>query len=244
MRIKISPALLILLFSIISLPISAQENTGNSLWTRAVEYFAANEGLRPGTMHVQSKTFDRKDKLEKDETQYYMLSYDLEGQPETELIKAIENGVDITEKKKEEIEVSGASRNRRSGGDGEEFNKSPLDPDFQNSITAIDSGNKEYRNGQLCSVWAFEFLLNDKYTAVGKAWLNPANGAAVSLEYTLTPEYPFTENVIIRIDYTLEESGKWYADKFIFRGTMNLIVMKKRFDTTSTFSDYTGDQSP
>lgn len=238
MKKNISIALFISVFIFCSPLLFAQQTAQDTLWQKAVEFFADNEGLRPGTMHVRSLTFDRKDKLEKEESQLYNLSYDSQGQPETELIQAVENGEDITEKKIEDIEVSGASRNRRSGGDGEEFNKSPLDPEFQNSINATNSGISEYRDGQLCSVWDFEFVLNEKYTAIGKAWLNPANGAAVSLEYTLTPEYPFTENVMIRIDYTLEDSGKWYARKFIFRGTMDLIVMKKRFDTTSTFSDY------
>ena len=101
---------------------------------------------------------------------------------------ALENGEDITEKKRRQQE-RGSEHPRRGGpgGNMEEMMKHPLDPEFQNDVEASDTGRTEYSRGKLCSVWNFSIKLNDKYSGRGTAWLDAETGEAVSMNYEIEP---------------------------------------------------------
>ena len=64
----------------------------------------------------------------------------IDGDVEQRLIKAMEDGEDITEKKWKELEKSSSRYRGSPPGDMEGMDKHPLDPENQRDVTASDSG--------------------------------------------------------------------------------------------------------
>jgi hypothetical protein len=206
-------------------------------WSSAVGYFNLGKDLNPHRMNVLSKTYNGKGEIEKTEEMLYLLSYDADGESVNELIRAIENGKDITEKKKKETSRHG-ERGGGPPGNSEDFQKSPLDPDLQDDVSASDTGIIQYKAGERCVVWNFRMKLNNDLNAVGKAWISEKTGAAVSLIYQLEPDFPFVEEMNIGLNYITDGSGRWLLDELHFDGRINMIIMKKSFDSVTSFSDY------
>ena len=100
------------------------------------------------------------------------------------------------------------------------------------------SGRREYKNGRSCEIWDFEMKLNKKYTAVGTAWLDPATGSAVSLSYRIEPLFPFVEEMKIAMDFETDAEQRWFLSSMNMAGRVNMIIMKRTFDSVMEFSDY------
>jgi len=230
LKIKKSAIFSILLLST-ALPLAAE-----ATWDTAVSYYKESQELKPYSMGVLSKTYNGKGEIEKTEEMMYALNYNAQGETVSELIRALEDGKDITEQKKKE------NRNNqgRGGppGESEDYRKSPLDPALQNDVTAFDTGMIQYKQGQRCTVWEFRLKLNSSHDAAGKAWISTETGAAVSLKYRLEPNFPFVEEMNISLDYRTDNSNRFLLEQLRFDGRVNLIIMKKSFVSVTSFSDY------
>lgn len=240
MKTKIfATALLILLFTL-TIQLSAENNySDESAWDQAVLIFDEYSVFKPYKMNVYSETYNRKEELEKTEELSYILSYDPNGETESKLIQAIENGIDITEKKRKELEKgSGRGGPGSSSEKMEGMDKIPLDPEVQKDVTAVDTGLTEYKNNKKCSVWEFTIQLNDKYKGIGTAWINAKTGEAVSLSYSFEPLFPFVENMSLILDFETDSEELWYLERLKMEGSINMLIIKKRFDSITTFSDY------
>ena len=219
--------------------ITASFTISASTWDSAVAIFGANAVIKPHRMEIISKTFDRKGRLEKTEELAYRLNYTGEDdRPKQELIKAVEDGVDITEKRLKELEKGSRHGEGGPGGEMEGMDKNPLDPEVQQDVTAVNTGKYEYKNGILCSVWNFEVVLNDKYNGVGKAWLNKETSEAVSMEYHIDPLFPFVDEMNIGMNFIINSKEQWIMNRLEMSGKINMLVMKKSFDSVTTFADY------
>lgn len=228
------------LLSIIVIIIASTPVFALSDWDKAVDVYRETADLKPYRMTVYSETFDRKGRLEKSETLVYSLTYNADGESEQQLIRAEENGEDITEKKRQDLEKNpGRGRGGNESSENMEgMDKHPLDPEVQPDITAVDSGKDEYRGGRLCSVWDFTLQLNEKYTGIGTAWIDTESGRAVSIEYRIEPLFPFVEEMNIGMEFETDKNKIWVLDELKMAGRVNLIVMKKSFDSITSFSDY------
>ncbi|MBI9106239.1 MAG: hypothetical protein JEZ04_05790 [Spirochaetales bacterium] len=209
----------------------------DSSWNTAVRHYRVSEDLKPHSMKVLSQTFNGKMDLEKTEELIFHLSYDVKGQTISELIQATEDGKDVTEQRKNE------NRNQRGRGgsptgNSEGFEKNPLDPAVQSDLTAADTGTTEDKDGERCAVWEFRLKLNNNHDAVGKTWISLKTGAAVSLEYSIEPNFPFVEEMSIGMNYKVDSMGRWLMKEMRFKGRVNMIIMKKNFDAITSFSDY------
>ena len=224
-----------LLGILISIAFSIVPIAAEASWNTAVSRFSSSEELRPYKMEVLSRTYNGRGEIEKTENMLFQLSYDANGESINELIWASENGVDVTEKKKKE------DRNHSGGGppgNSEGFDKSPFDPANQDDLTASDTGKVQYRRGERCSLWTFRLMLNDDHDAAGRAWISLSTGAAVSLEYQIEPNFPFVDEMNIGLNYTTDSSGHWLLEEFRFEGRVNMIIVKKGFDSVTSFSEY------
>lgn len=211
----------------------------SSNWDRAVEIYGETSRLKPYKMNIHSKTFDGQGRLEKTEEQFFILDYNEDSEfPESELILAIEDGRDITVQKRKEYE-----RNHNMGGpppgvETEGMDLMPLDPGEQHRVSPAYSGRTEYKNGTRCEVWNFEAVLNDKHKGVGTVWINSETGAALSMEYSIEPLFPFVEDMSIGMEFSSDHLNRWVLDKFLMDGRVNFLVMKRTFNTVTEFSDY------
>jgi len=127
-------------------------------WDDAVKIFSENAELSPYRMEVISRTYNGRGELEKNEEQIFRLIYDLEGVAEQQLINAIEDGKDITEKKRKELQKDSEGRRGGPSGDMEGMDRHPLDPENQQYVTASDSGRNEYKDGNLCAIWDLSLI--------------------------------------------------------------------------------------
>lgn len=201
-------------------------------WDTAVSFYRSEPEQKPYRMEILSKSYNRKGEIEKTEKMLFSLSYDADGEMESTLLRATEDGKDITDKKKNE-------RQRHSGGGPPEgFDKNPFDPAVQQDIIVADTHIIQYKNGKRCALWDFQLKLNDDYDAVGSAWIDLKTGAAVSIEYYLEPNYPFVEEMNITLNYITDDDGHWLLDELRFAGRINIVIMKKIFDSTTNFYDY------
>ncbi len=209
-------------------------------WDRAVEVYSESAELKPYRMVIFSETYDGKGNLEKTEEQVYRLSYDSSGETVQQLLRATEDGKDITVKKLRELEKNdGKSRGGPpEGTDTEGMQKHPLDPGIQEDVYAVNTGRSEYRNNQYCTVWEFKIRLNDKYNGIGTVWINKQNGQAVSIEYRIEPLFPFVEEMNIGLEYKTGDSRQWVLDQLKMSGKVNMLIIKRRFEAITSFSDY------
>ena len=208
-------------------------------WNTAVDVFRNNADLKPHIMKVYSETYNRKGELEKTETVTYRLRYNSSGESESEMLSAYEDGKDVTEQKRKELE-NGRGNRGRSGPESEMegIDKHPLDPEVQNDVSVLDTGKKEAKIGRTCSVWNFEISLNDKYSGLGTAWLDVQSSEAVAIEYRIEPLFPFVEEMNIEMEFGTGSSDSWFMDKLKMSGKINMLIMKKGFNSVTTFSDY------
>ncbi|MDC7228433.1 MAG: hypothetical protein PQJ61_16850 [Spirochaetales bacterium] len=120
----------------------------------------------------------------------------------------------------------------------EGMDKMPLDAEHQDDVIAAYSGIIENKNGIECELWDFEIILSDKYTGIGRAWLNTENGRAVSLSYQIDPLFPFVEKMDFRMDFDSAAENSWVMESFRMNGMVNMVVTKKSFKSVTEFSDY------
>ena len=229
---------LIILITASLLTAAAREAHCAPGWDEAVSIFETYSGLRPHRMEIISKTFDGRGNLEKTEQQVLSLDYGPDGEiAGSRLIKAVEDGRDITEEKRKSFRF-GPPEGHGGGRNSDGMDKHPLDPAVQNDVIAAWSGRSEYKNGRSCKVWDFEIKLNSKYTGIGTAWLAAESGEAVSIEYYIDPLFPFVEAMNIGMDFKNDPGGRWLMDRMRMNGRVNMIIMKKTFDAVTIFSDY------
>ncbi len=75
----------VLLLTALSFP-AAAETTAAS-WDTAVSHYSSSDEQKPYSMEVLSKTYNGKGKLERTEQMLFALSYDADGEMESELLR-------------------------------------------------------------------------------------------------------------------------------------------------------------
>jgi hypothetical protein len=206
----------------------------DSLWTTAVELFAANERWIAGSTYLLSEEIKKDGEIKSSETREIRTSVDEDLRLRTEILFVEKNGEDITEeeKRKDEQESADDDDNDNSGG-----LPSPFDPKLQDRVTAQPTGEYEVINGKRCVIYSFEITGDDEQSYIGSVWIEEATLVPVKLTASISPLPRFVSFITMTVQYTnLPE--RWVISDVYFEGAGGFLFVKKHFRTKMRFSDY------
>jgi len=232
--------LILFLFTVFGLPKIGTAAPTDSLWQKAVEISAASEDWVPGLIIEKEEVFDEDGKLEESSEVHLRFIPEKNGEIAIKLIKAIENGKEVTEEARDEIE-----KYLQELEEDEEDN--PFNPGVQQNITIKRLNRTRVINDKKCIAYEYKQKTKDAEW-YGTAWLEVGTGIPVEVQSEPDPLPPIEEgveaeslSVIIRYDYTAE--GAWYVKEAIVDigikvKILPLVTFKGTVHNVTTFSEY------
>lgn len=220
-RVKMHLLFLLLFFSI-----AFYAAADDLLWQKSLDLFSRNSSWHPGTMLVRTKEFDDAGKLRS--TAYTEIEYKVsnEGELESEVINAVKDGRDITEKQ---------NRGRRK--EENPFIISPFNPEFQESIVVTPTDDSKQVGNSLCR--RFDLSLEyDKRHYTGTAWLEKKTGAPLLLILRMESLPVFLDSMTMTFHYTFLDKGTWYASRIEMEGSGTILFQKKIFYSETTLANH------
>lgn len=219
------------------------------LWRKAIDILAANLDWVPGSMTMQFELLDKNGEADMVNTSTYKIYLDENGEVQSELVRMINDGEDVTEKEKAKAEAKEEEKEKENddakeqGEDSEEGNvgfsmaESPFHPENQGKIQLKPLDQEKTVDGQVCRGFDYSLPLEEN-TRIGTAWLNVETGAPVLHEFSTDPLPPRVKEMknIVRYHYT--PAGDFYTTEAMFEGVGGFLFIKKRFRGTMTFEDY------
>lgn len=257
-------AILVFLAFVVALPPGAavppvSAKAADPLWEKAVALAGKMESLAvtPGRMDVRM-VMKKKDGTVTDTAEVAYRVLGAGDDTRTEVIKATENGKDVTEKvraeerkeaekeKAEKAAKAGKKRDDREEAKGKKDGATftldpayhPFSPKSQGRITATRAGE-----AQIGSRRAVLFTFRDEAEEgrggmEGKAWLDPGTGAPVQVEAKPLKLPKHADAMDLRISFSEGGEGLWYAEKCEVRGSGGLLWIQRRVESTFRFSEF------
>ena len=232
----------------------------DSLWAGAISLFEANDDWVPGSVYMHMQEVDKHGEPKEDKVQevWTRLYLGEDGEVEAELVKALDNGKDITEEEKarsEEAEAEEAEARESGNAEGDDDSHDdngfaitgyvPFDPEHQDGMTVVATGDVEVVGGRNCTVFDFEDDRkgddeddDDDMVFVGKVWLDAESGAPLKLEYTTDPLPKRVKKMITTVLYDFTAPDTWRAASMSVQATGGFLFIKKHFHMNMTFGDY------
>jgi hypothetical protein len=219
----------------------------DSLWARAVSLNSANSNWVPGSIYMHMQEVDKhgEPKDGSGHEVWTRLYLGEEGEVESEMVKVLDDGEDITQEERARREKEDAERDDdEDGGDRMVMESySPFDPEHQGGVEARATGEEEAVDGRPCAV--FEFTderesedEDEEGTVMGKVWLEIETGIPLKAEYTTDPLPKRVKKMNTTVLYEYSGPEAWYAGSMNIRATGGILFIKKHFSMTMTFSDY------
>jgi len=205
------------------------------LWSKAVSIFEESENLVPGKVSITMQLKDRKGKLQDTHETLLKLYEDENGDVQSEVIKEVSNGVDVTVQNKQSRENQG-SDNSLSMSIG--ASESVFHPDNQ-TFLSIHRLEKPEIAGKSSAV-AFSFILNpeDRESISGKAWIHSETGQPLKTVYSPSPLPKHVKEIETRDYYNLDISGRLILTKTEVSGMGGFLFIKKYFESSMQFDEH------
>ncbi len=217
----------------------AQDN----LWDRAVSLQTQAENLIPGKLMMTMELKNRKKRVEMTQETYMAMVPDETGEITPKILKVLENGEDITEKtvkevaeKKAEKEDDDGDENSMSLSIGAE--SSIFHPDNQEKITVERALRTETLNGIETVKYTFRRKVDDEFSEVGSAWLDPKTGMPLKLESSPDPLPDHVQEMITVTLYGTDVQGRLIMKRTEINGEGGFLFIKKYFSTTILYDEY------
>ncbi len=213
--------------------------TCDSLWQKAVALITRDSVWEPGLIRSFTKYVDKNGYPKSIESFWCKHTPGAEGQVKKEIIKALKNGKDITEKKQERynrpIDPHDGLSEIALGLDG----TFPFD---QNIQAQISSERLELKNPALdcSSAVAFSFTRQMESTAplTGIAWLDEKTGQPLKLSYAPVPLPGRIKEMNILIFFSATPEGIWRATEINITAMGKFLFFTKRLQNSTTITDY------
>jgi hypothetical protein len=219
----------------------------DSVWLKAVALSGKNDNLVPGLMKMHMQEVDKhgepKD-IEKYHEVWSALRLGEDGKVEYEMIKAIENGEDITEEEKAKAEEEKAREESEDGGEDEDSDShqiegyNPFDPESQERISFEVVGKGEIVGGKNTVVYEFTDHASDDVVINGKAWLEEDTGVPVKLEYIPDPLPKRVKRMVTTTEYEHIYPDSLVVKHMSVEMTGGILFIKKHFHMDMTFDQY------
>jgi hypothetical protein len=223
---------------------SQAEAPTDSVWLKAVALSELNDNLVPGSIRTYMQETDKYGRP-KDDQKYYetwaklMLGED--GQVQSEIVKAIENGEDVTEKRKAEEEEAKKKNEDEEGEESESHEMegySPFDSERQERLSISRMPAEETLDGKNAIVYQFSELTEDDETIGGRAWLEAGTGIPLKVEYTVVPLPKRVKEMVTTMEYEYIPPDFLIVKHMTIQATGGILFIKKHFRMEMTFTDY------
>ena len=196
------------------------------LWQKSLELFSKNSEWHPGMLLVRTKEYSDSGELKS--STYTEIEYriDNNGELKPEIVLAVKDGKDITEKQK---------RGRRR--DGNPFLASPFNPEFQESIEVTPTNTTKRVGSGICR--GYELTLEyEKKRYTGTAWIEESSGAPLLLILEMISLPTFLDSMIMTFHYTFMPDGTWYTTKIEMEGSGTILFQKKIFYSETVLENH------
>jgi len=122
---------------------------------------------------------------------------------------------------------------------------SPFNPDRQKNVSFRASEEKQMLFGHSCRRFDFTYKTEiirkgarEKLTWTGQAWLEEDSGMPLKLEFSLAPLPRRIRSLWTTYLYDVSQPDRWVLKKIMIAGQGGFLFIKKKFRSTTTFSDY------
>lgn len=229
------PALLLLL--VVSVTAAADD-----LWEQAVSHFALYQDLLPGRMTIRFDQYNGRGKLVSSEYSEIEVEVGPDGEIQGNIILAIKDGRDITEKRQDDPPSWGGP----FGGGGDDggdspfagLTMSPFDPDEQQRVIVADTGRTERIGPATTRVMTFRHNTSEDGSTTGSVWLDTRTGAPLKLVAGIEPLPGYVDELEIIQSFEVDGDGRWYMSRMEFVGEGNLLFVRRRIESEFEFADY------
>jgi len=209
------------------------------LWQKAVDLAALNRDRVPGLLDMTSKVMDKKGKVEDLQEIKTRLFLGETGEVESELVRIVANGEDITEKTRADMEKRDQGKKDENSGEVTmEFQTAGIfDPASQDRLTTRSTGQKAFVDGHSCIGYTFSFKEKDGTVLSGTAWLEEGTGIPMEVQSTPDPLPKHVKSMKTTLKYEVQ-NNRWGLREMVVEGVGGMLFIKKKFHMTTTFSDW------
>ena len=198
----------------------------DQLWQKSLDVFTSNTRWHPKHMLVHTDEYDELGNLKS--TTYTEIEYsiDEEGELKSEILIAVKDGKDITDRQK-----------RRRREESNPFLLSPFNPEFQKDIQVVPSGGTKTVEGRRCRGYRLS-LEYEKNHYSGTAWLEEESGAPLLLVLTMDSLPRFLDSMTMTFFYTYRDKRTWFTKKIHMEGSGTILFQKMVFRSETVLENH------
>ena len=218
------------------------------LWQKALDVYRKNRDWYPERIAILSEVLNRHGQPYSVTELFFAIHMSPGGSLRTELVRALKNGEDTTEKMRSKVAIHDPGEGMGTGKEDTysvSISDSPFDPERQKFVTARANGERKNLFGHACRRFDFSYRTAivrkgeaEELTWTGMAWLEEGSGVPVKLEFSLAPLPSRIRSLWTIYLYETARPGQWVVKKVAISGQGGFLFIKKRFRTTTTFSNY------
>ncbi|MCK4413851.1 MAG: hypothetical protein KAY32_09920 [Candidatus Eisenbacteria sp.] len=236
--------------------------TADPLWQKAVALAARNAGWIPGLAVQRVEDMDGDWQVKGVEEYWIRISPDSSGGLDHELIKAIKDGKDRTEKERKKAAEEERKADERQRKEEEKRRREaekrgeiyvppeeqkryeifggplPFDPEIQDSVSVRRVTATDPPPGPPSIAFEFTQPLSRERSLRGIAWLDAETGAPIEGRFAPAPLPGRVKEMEMRMRFTTTPDGAWYPTELFIRAMGKFLFFKKRVQSTLTLSDY------
>ncbi|MEW6432464.1 MAG: hypothetical protein AB1730_13235 [Myxococcota bacterium] len=197
--------------------------------TKAIEAFTRNASL---TLKVASDELDSDGRSEKHTELVFKVSRK-DGKVTRELRSATEDGKDISEKTRKDLDEA-----QEKNGDGNgKVQASPFHPDERAKYAFALLPPSDKAPGLVRIAFQPAGEKSDK-VMIGDAAIDPETGDVVRMSMRPSKNPRFVDHLYLELEFDAQTPAGRALSKLSTRGAGGLLFVKKRFAVVTTFSDY------
>lgn len=223
----------------------ARESPADPLWQKAVALAGANLDLVPGKMMSRIIELDDNGKTKSVNESWLRFYLAPDKQVETELLKAVKDGKDITaeqrkkmaEDRKKQTASADSKDNKRPKKSIDLSDSNPFAPGIQASVIKKSLDRREIIQEKNCLVYEYHYT-KDELSYKGLAWLEEDTGTPLRLQYSLDPLPKYTTRMLTVINYSSDNSGLWHPATMTMEAAGKFLMIKKNLRMVFEFSEY------
>ena len=240
----------------------------DTLWLKAVAIAGRNLSWVPGLIVTHTEDLDDEGRVKGVQESWVRLHPGDDGVPVSEIVKVIRNGKDETEPARREAAEQRAQAEQatprtprpetkrypgKPAGAGAideaddpgapsvalRFGGStPFDPSVQDSVSyhRLDRADRPAEGPGI--PYAFEQRTPGGMVLRGTAWLAETTGIPLEMRFTTEPPPKHVKTMTARVRFESGANGAWWPAEVSFEALGKVLLFKKRFRSTMTFSDY------
>lgn len=220
------------------------------LWRRAVAVFEANKQWIPGHVRAAFAIVNDKGKPKRTSEREMRYSLDGRGRVQAELVRALDDGRDVTAKARADLRRDEEGQDARAG-EGRRASVSlgdvPFAAEKQDQVEVLARSETAALFGMACRRFDFSMRLSLAGSAGAKgksillrgmAWIDEEGGRPVKLEFAPDPLPSKVRSLWTVFTYGPGAGNEWLLKEIASEGAGGFLFIKKRFRSRIELSDH------